>query len=278
MNDINSKTSILPGTYLKVTSPIHGPAGPPRASIATIMAGEAKLRRPATAVAAATPPQVQGPGQQPTGFGTLVSWDGEDDLAILAFINAHDQYGLCVSGVRDGDIYQHVSAAGSASFSTETKNNGIAGLITVAAAGLGVLATAYGQKELIPLINAGAKYAEQQFPESAHPGESRDPYGVETNGSLAREEGGVIICEPSAQGIYHSGDPDHRGHWVQGNGVRNDANKPQHIPRHQAFFLQQGMAPRPLHGSGDLFLAAWDWSFLDNSGFYMVHAILKRGA
>jgi hypothetical protein len=274
MTDVGGKTTILPGTYLEVTRPIHGPAGPPRASIAAIVAGRAKLSGSMTALAVTgAPSQVEGPAGQPDGFGTRIPWDGEEDLAILAFINAHDPYGLCVSGVRDGDIYEHVSATGSASFSTETKNNGIA----VAAAGLGLLATAFGQKELVPLINAGAKYAEQQFPESAHPGESRDPYGVEPNGSLAREEGGVIACEPSAQGVYHSGDPDHRGHWVQGNGVRNDANKPQHIPRHQAFFLQQGMTPRSLHGNGDLFLAAWDWSFLDNSGFYLVHAILKRG-
>jgi hypothetical protein len=280
MNGIDDKTSIPAGTYLQVTSHIHGPAGPPRESVAAILANRAALRLAATAVApapAAASWQVQGPAQQPAGFGTLVSWVGEEDLAILAFINAHDQYGLCVTGVRDGDIYEHVAATGSASFSTETSNNGIAGLITVAAAGLNVLASAYGQAELVPLITAGAKFAEQQFPESAHPSESRDPYGVETNGSLAREEGGVIVCEPSAQGVYHSGDPDHKGHWVQGNGVRNDANKPQHIPPHQAFFLQQGMAPRPLHGNGDLFLAAWDWSFLDNSGFYLVHAILRRG-
>jgi hypothetical protein len=280
MSGTDGKTSILPGTYLQVTSPIHGPAGPPRQSVAAILANRA-LRLSTTAVAPAAPTaastQVQGPAQQPAGFGTLVPWVGEEDLAILAFINAHDQYGLCVTGVRNGDIYEHVAATGSASFSTATKNNGIAGLITVAAAGLNILASAYGQAELVPLITAGSKFAQQQFPESTQPNESRDPYGVETNGSLAREEGGVIVCEPSAQGIYHSGDSNHRGHWVQGDGVRNDSNKPQHIPRRQAFFLQQGMAPRPLHGDGDLFLAAWDWSFLDNSGFYLVHAILRRG-
>jgi hypothetical protein len=59
----------------------------------------------------------------------LVLWTGDEDLAIVAFINAHDQYGLCVTGVRDGDIYEHVSAAGTASFSTETKNNGIGVLL-----------------------------------------------------------------------------------------------------------------------------------------------------
>jgi hypothetical protein len=278
MSGVNGKTTILPGTYLEVTRPVHGPAGPPRESGAAILANRAVLRLSGTAVAtAASTSQVQGPAHQPPGFGTVVPWVGDEDLAILAFINAHDEWGLCVQGVRDGDIYEHVAATGTASFSTETENNGIAGLITVAAAGLNILASAYGQADLVPLIAAGANYAEQQFPESTRPSQRRDPYGVDPGGSLARQEGGLIVCEPSAQGIYHSGDSDHRGHWVQGSGVRNDANKPQHIPRHQAFFLQQGMAPRSLHGNGDLFLAAWDWKFSDNSGSYLVHAILRRG-
>jgi hypothetical protein len=278
MSGADGKTTIPSGRYLQVTSPIHGPAGPPRESVAAILANRPVLRQSHTAVAtAAATSQVQGPAQQPPGFGTFVPWTGDEDLALLAFINAHDPYGLCVSGVRDGDVYQHVSATETASFSTETVNNGIGGLITVAAAGLGILASAYGEPGLAPLITAGANYAKQKFPESTEPSQSRDPYGVEADGSLAREEGGVIVCEPSAQAVYHSGDPDHRERWVQGNGVRDDANMPRHIPRDEAFFLQPGMAPRALHGDGDLLIAAWDWYFLDNSGFYLVHAILRRG-
>jgi hypothetical protein len=278
MSGADGKTSIPRGTYLQVTRPIHGPAGPPRESVAAIVADRAALRLSRAAAATATvTSQVQGPAGQPPGFGSQVMWNGDDDLAILAFVNAHDPYSLCVTGVRDGDIYEHVSAAGTASFSTETVNNGIAGLITFVAAGAGVLVTAYGQADLAPLITAGANYAKQQFPESEQPSKSRDPYGVETGGSLARQEGGVIVCEPLAQGVYHSGDSDHQERWVQRDGVRSDANMPRHIPPHQAFFLQQGMAPRALHGDGDLFMAAWDWNFPDNSGSYLVHAILRRG-
>ena len=50
---------------------------------------------------------------------------------MVAFINTADDLGVCVSGVRDGDTYQHVALSGHASFSTDTKNNGIAGLIGV---------------------------------------------------------------------------------------------------------------------------------------------------
>ena len=278
MSGADGKTSIPRGTYLEVTRPIHGPAGPPRQSVAAIVAERAALRLSRAAVATATvTSQVQGPAGQPPGFGTQVLWNGDDDLAILAFVNAHDPYGLCVTGVRDGDIYQHVSATGTASFSTETVYNGIAGLITFVAAGADILASAFGQTELVPLITAGANYAKQQFPESTHPSKSRDPYGVEPGGGLARAEGGGMVSGPCAQGVFHSGDSDHQERWVQGNGVRNDANMPRHIPPNEAFFWQQGMAPRTLHCDGDLFIAAWDWNFPDNSGFYLVHAILRRG-
>jgi hypothetical protein len=128
-------------------------------------------------------------------------------------------------------------------------------------ASLDLAAAAAGQADLDPLITAAANYAKAQFPESAHPNIRRDSYGFDPGGGRARAEGGVIVCEPRAQGVYHSGDSDRQDHWIQGNGVRNDANMPKHIPPGQAFLLQQGMTPRALHGNGDLFLAAWDGNF-----------------
>jgi len=274
----DGKTTILPGTYLEVTSRVHGPAGPPRPSVVGILAERRVLVEASRVVpTVVVPPQVEGPANLPPGFGAQIPWTGDEDLAILAFINAKAEYGLCVQGVRDGDIYEHVAAVGTASFSTGNNNGWIGGLITVVAVGLEVAADAFGQAELEPLITAGANYAKAQFPESAHPNVRRDPYGFDPSGSPEAAEGGVIVCGPSAQGVYHSGDSDHTDRWIQRNRVRNDANMPRHIPLGQAFFLQQGMQPRTLHGNGDLFLAAWDWNFPDNSGFYLIHAILRRG-
>jgi len=273
----NGKTPIPTGKYLEATRQSHGPSTL-RASVATIVANRAPRNEGSVKVVA--PPvvnvQVAGPNGLPPGFGTQVNWAGEEDLAILAFINTRDEYGLCVTGVRDGDIYENVAALGTASFAT-SNNNWVTGLITAVAAGLNAAASAFNQPELAPLINAAATYARQQFPESNHPSMQRDPYGVDPNGGRARAEGGAILCEPTAQGVYHSGDSDHEDRWIQGNGVRNDANMPRHIPAGQAFFLQQGMAPHRLNGNGDLLIAAWDWNFPDNSGYYLIHAILKRG-
>jgi len=273
----DGKTTILPGAYLEVTSRTHGPVGPPRQSVAAILAGQRVLRQANRGILApVAPPQVQGPANLPPGFGTLIPWTSDEDLAILAFINAKANSGLCVQGVRDGDIYEHVSAVGTASFSTRNGNGWIGGLITIVEAGLDLAAAAAGQADLDPLITAAANYAKAQFPESAHPNMRRDPYGFDPSGAPEAAEGGVIVCGPNAQGVYHSGNEDHKDRWIQGNRVRNDAHAQAHPPGH-AFFLQQGMMSRTLHGNGDLFMAAWDWNFPDNSGSYLVHAILRRG-
>jgi len=59
--------------------------------VAAILANRPVLRLSGAAVAtAAATSQVQGPAQQPPGFGTQVRWTGDEDLALLAFINAHD--------------------------------------------------------------------------------------------------------------------------------------------------------------------------------------------
>jgi hypothetical protein len=228
-------------------------------------------KRPAAA------PQVAAVGGQPDGFGTLVPWTGEEDFAMIAFINTADELGLCVTGIRDGDTYEHVRVRGRASFSTDTKNNGIAGLIGVVGVGADIAASYFGAPELVPLINAASEYAQKQFPESEVPSKRRDGYGEDQHGSKARAEGGVIVCEPRAQGIYYSDDADHQDRWIQPDGTRDESNRPRHIPAGDAFFLRKNMERRALHGTGDLFLCAWDGEFPDNAGSYEVHFILRRG-
>jgi hypothetical protein len=115
----DGKTTILPGTYLEVTSRIHGPAGLLRPSVAAIL-GERKADEGISPVE--VPPQVPGPANLPPGFDGAILWNGDEDLAILAFINAKAEYGLCVQGARDGDIYKHVAAVGTASFATGHHN------------------------------------------------------------------------------------------------------------------------------------------------------------
>jgi hypothetical protein len=275
---VDGRLPIKPGTYLQVTAPRHGPATL-RPAVAALLPTKAKVAQPSlgTGVAASAAPalQVAGTGNLPAGFGRQVTWVGEDDFAMVAFVNTADDLGLCVSGVRDGDIYQHVAVAGKASFATDTRNNGIAGLIGVVGAGADLAAGYFGVPEVVPFINAAAKYAQQQFPESQEPAKRRDGYGEDDNHNKERAEGGMAVYCPGYKGIGFSGEDSK--YWIKKDGTRDDKHLPDHLKPGDAFFLQRTMGPRRLNGTGDLFLCAWDWNFPDNAGFYEVHFILKRG-
>jgi hypothetical protein len=232
----------------------------------------------AGAVAAPLPaPQVAATDGVPAGFGRQLNWVGEEDLAVLTFLNTGDDFGLCVSGVRDGDTFEFVAGVGHAFFSTDTENKGIAGLIGVVEVGVGIAAAAYGLPEVLPLIHAGSEYALKQFPESEKGSKRRNVWGEADDGGKARAEGGVIVCGPRAQGLYYSGSAEHQDRWIQPDGTRNDANQPRHIPVNDAFFIRQHMEQERLHGTGDLFICAWDGAHQDNHGFYKLHFILRRG-
>jgi len=273
---VNGKLPIRQGSYLQAIAPRHGRTQL-RPSVASLMRKQVAPGKEVAPVAPRSGPQVAALKGQPDGFGTQVAWTGEEDFALVAFINTADDLGLCVTGVRDADTFEHVGVTGKASFSTDTKNNGIAGLIGVVAIGADIAATSFGAAALVPFITAGAAYAKGQFPESEVKSKRRDGNGEDDNGHKARVEGGVIVCEPRARGIYYSGDGDHQDRWIQPDGTRNDANLPRHIPAGDAFFLQRHMRARQeLHGTGDLFLSAWDWNFPDNAGSYEVHFILRR--
>src|SRR5205085_5808066 len=105
---------------------------------------------------------------------------------------------------------------------------GIAGLIGVVGVAADIAAAAFEVPEVIPLINAASAYAQKQFPESEVPSKRRDGNGEDDHGNKARAEGGVIVCEPRARGIYYSG--DHEDRWIQPDGTRNEDNLPRHIP------------------------------------------------
>jgi hypothetical protein len=277
----NSKRTIPRGGYLRATNLRHGPTRlrPSVAAIANTPGMRARAARPVAGAVAAPlpPPQVAATDGVPDGFGRQLNWAGEEDFAVAAFLNAGDDFGLCVSGVRDGDTFEFVAGAGHASFSTDTRNNGIAGLIGVVEVGAGIVAAAYGLPEVIPLIHAGSEYAQQQFPESEQPSKRRNVFGEDDGGGRARAEGGVIVCEPRAQGLYYSASAEHQDRWIQPDGTRDDSNQPRHIPVNDAFFLRRHMGRERLHGTGNLFVCAWDGAHQDNQGFYELRFILRRG-
>ena len=215
------------------------------------------------------------PGQPP-GFGQVISWVGDEDLAVVAFVTASQPFGVGVSGVTDGDTFELVNAVGNATFDQETDNAGISGLITIVAAGASLTAAAFGAPELAPLINGAGAALAQQFPEQQHSAKPRDVFcQIAGSSDFARAEGGLIVCGPDALGIFESGDSDHQDRWITSSHDRSDEHRPAHV--FSAFFLQRDRQPRMLDGDGDLIIAPWDHKFEDNVGVYRVEFLLRRG-
>jgi hypothetical protein len=215
------------------------------------------------------------PATPPQGFGKFVHWD-EDDvaLALVVFLNAADPLGVGIFGVTQGDTIEPIGSTGIASFSEDIENEGISSFIGIVAAGAKAGAAAYGAPEAAPLIDAGAKFAQDRFKEKLVKTMRRDAFGVDPGtGVKARCEGGVLVCMPSARGAYYSGD----GRCIKAPGDRIDANRPAHLGRN-AFFLRRGMGKTMSREGGDMYILAWDHIFEDNFGFYRLHLLLKRGA
>jgi hypothetical protein len=213
---------------------------------------------------------------QPPGFGLLVQWNGDDDLAVTGHVVTTDGRGIAVAGVTDADTFEVIDALRTATFSQEKKNEGVAGLVTIVAAGGALSAAAFGDPELAPFITAAGAALAKAFPESKNPGKSRDAYGqISGADDFARQEGGMIVCGPDAQGTYQSGDSDHQSRWIKSSKSRSDDNIPAHCQ--YAFFVQRDHEKRTLDGDGMVIIAPWDYKFDDNIGTYEISFILRRG-
>jgi hypothetical protein len=217
----------------------------------------------------------------PDGYGQVIQWDANDiALAVVAFVAAADDLGVMITGAQPGDQISWVSATGIASFSTETKNSGVASVIGMIGEAASIGAAIFGYPEAVKFINEGAQYAAKQFPESTSPSKARDPFGVEpSTGLKARAEGGILISLPQAGQAYYSGDSDHQSRWIKSPGDRIPRDYPDHIPSENAVFLSPLMR-REVYATtaGDFIVYPWDWMFSDNTGYYRLELMLTRAA
>lgn len=210
-------------------------------------------------------------GDVPAGFGQVFTWNRQDaEIILVAYLNAADDMGIAIVGVKNGDRLIVENATGLASFSD---GNGklIAGIVTVAAVAAQAGAAAIGAPEAGPIIQAGATFATQQFGQPTK-GKKRDPFGLEGR-TLRRCEGGVLITFPSAGGVY-----DSNGGCVKGpddkDGSRFDNRRPNHVT--DGFFLVRSQRERMIQSDGVLSLVAWDRKFEDNQGHYRLILRLTR--
>lgn len=225
-------------------------------------------------------------GTPPNGFGTVVQWDRADkEILLVAFVNAADDFGVAVAGLRAGDEVKVMSMAGTATFS-DSVGKILRGIIAIAAKAGQAYAIAEGVPEAASVIQAGADYATREY--LGKPGgKKRDAYGYD-GATLARNEGGVLVCMPEAGGPYYATE----GLRGETNGVRSDDRLPNYMKSKDGPTLGGFFPVRPENDpvppnrpqntriaqkDGVLHLIAWDKKFDDNAGYYQVILRITRG-
>ena len=228
-------------------------------------------------------------GNPPEGFGPVVEWLPDQEVAaVVLWLNAADQFGAMISGVTKFDTIEIVSATGSASFSEDTKNEHASSFIGLVSTTAEVIATGFGAPEIVPIIEAGEKFANDVFKPEKVKTKVRDAFGVgfeEVAFGLkkeikARQEGGVVISLPTGTitRTFVSG-PDslEPQRWIKKPGDRTDKNLPEHMKGKGAFFLQPDVKNlRQVRHDGDILIYPWDHIWDDNFGFYRLHIVLTR--
>jgi hypothetical protein len=261
-------------TYLARTTALYGRRRrlPPSRTLAF------RLTRPGQPRPKSTVDEYQ-LGEAPEGFGKTAFWAADDSaLALLIYLSTTDPLGVAIRGVKPTDTIEFVECTGIGSFAEETKNDHIAAFIGIVAAGGQAVADAYGQPEVAKVIDKADQFAEDVFKEEKVKTKRRDAFGEDPGtGHKAREEGGVIVSLPEARQLFYSGDPDHEERWIKEPGTRDDVHRPDHV--HDAFFIRGGTSNKRIAGeAGSFLLAAWDYKFGDNFGFYRLETIVKRGS
>ena len=221
----------------------------------------------------------------PEGFGNRFVWDRCDDqILLLLVVNASNSIGIPIENVLKGDQILLGPASGNATFSKDTGNPRLAGLVGVLAKGAVVAGTAAGCPECAPVFNAANSFAQNEFkaPKEDAERKPRDAYGkIPGKKEFARQEGGLIICMPEADGLVSSGDGDNEDLWIRKPGIRSDKNVPDQAKA--CFFPIRSNAlhnTRRVRLTGSppsvLFVGAWDHKFADNKGFYILYLKIEK--
>jgi hypothetical protein len=220
-------------------------------------------------------------GKVPPEFSHQFDWDRKsDEIRLAVYVNAGDPYGVCISNLKKGDTIQVTSARGNCRFSRGDAAKHIASFLVVAS----TVAALVIEPELAPTVEQATRFAKDNLVPSGR-GLMRDPFGFDSGtGDYCSDEGGILICFPSAGGIYHMQGGGH----VRGSprNPRTDNNRPPHIGNNGFFLvrntkgeLDQAHNTRTLDRDGEVFLLAWDWadSYNDNTGYYEVRMTVKKG-
>ena len=108
---------------------------------------------------------------------------------------------------------------------------------------------------------------------------ARDGYGVKMNdGKFAKNEGGILICMPSAKGPMYAHDRNHLPDDVEDSG-RLDTHRMGELKDSHCFFptrKKDGTMDEAAKADGVIHIIAFDSNYADNLGLYEVSLQIMR--
>ena len=162
---------------------------------------------------------------EPDKFADIVIEDDASDVALWAEISSTDDSGVTVQGIKRGDTIKIESVSGICSFSVKSGAKKVLSVVGVVGEFVGSAVTGGAVGKVGKIVKSQASSIKTELGNSGveSGGKRRDGYGKDVSGhEFATEEGGLIVCMPSAHGpIYASKDtlglPRFRGRvrtWV----------------------------------------------------------------
>ena len=188
--------------------------------------------------------------------GPDIELQGNGPWTIWAWINAADDHGIQISGVKDGDMLELELISGIGYFA------GASGWWRALSIAIEVGATVITPTNLAGKIAAkGLDGVNKVVPKDEKASKPRDGYGEKLDGAgVAHEEGGLVICPPI------TGGPKYAVERPSGGGAG----------QHGCFFPTRAKRKVSIKDDGVLSVVAFDSNYTDNAGRYEVRFKITR--
>lgn len=207
-------------------------------------------------------------------FADIVIEDDARDVALWAEISSTDDSGVTVQGIKKGDMVVIESISGICSFSGRSGAKKVLSVVGIVGEVLGSAVTGGAAAAVGKMVKSQAGSIKTELGNSSAEGggKRRDGYGKDVGGNeFATEEGGIIVCMPSAHGPIYAGKDIHLDGPSKTVGRLAEHVNPR--IRNKCFFPcreEGGTMQQRAREDGTLYILAFDSDYSDNIGSYEV--------
>ena len=214
--------------------------------------------------------------------------ENDTDVTIWAMISATDEYGISVQGVKEGDTITIQSIGGIGWF---TDQSGWRTVMSTIYSVSGQLTGASLAKSVIEGIREQTQQNTEEKKAKLNPKKARDGYGKDMDGNYAKNEGGIVVCMPSAHGPMYANKKNHlklKGeakqhgrfdkYMQEGSDMKGKCFFPTRIARSEHDPELDSVMEKKATEDGVLYILAFDSKYSDNVGGYEVKFRITRGS